>query len=123
MFFYDSTFLLVIPALLLALYAQALLDGKLLVDGGLANNVPVSVARAMGADVVIAHEPRRCDKAHVPLGKDDGAAAEFARGHDAFLPWLRGRRPRRPRGVRDRELQPLGLGQPSCQRGLSSPRR
>jgi NTE family protein len=29
------------------------IDDKLLVDGGLANNVPVSVARAMGADVVI----------------------------------------------------------------------
>ena len=30
------------------------IDGKLLVDGGLANNVPISVARGMGADVVIA---------------------------------------------------------------------
>jgi NTE family protein len=29
------------------------IDGKLLVDGGISNNVPVSVARAMGADVVI----------------------------------------------------------------------
>ncbi len=30
------------------------LDGRLLVDGGLANNLPVDVVRAMGADVVIA---------------------------------------------------------------------
>lgn len=30
------------------------LDGKVLVDGGPANNMPVSLARAMGADVVIA---------------------------------------------------------------------
>ncbi len=30
------------------------LDGRLLVDGGPANNMPVSLARAMGADVVIA---------------------------------------------------------------------
>ena len=30
------------------------LDGKLLVDGGVAQNLPVKVARAMGADVVIA---------------------------------------------------------------------
>lgn len=30
------------------------IEGKLLVDGGLADNVPVDVARAMGADVVIA---------------------------------------------------------------------
>ena len=29
------------------------IDGRLLVDGGLVNNVPVSVARAMGADVFI----------------------------------------------------------------------
>ena len=32
------------------------LDGKLLVDGGIANNIPISVARAMGADVVIVSE-------------------------------------------------------------------
>jgi NTE family protein len=30
------------------------IDGKLLVDGGLTDNLPVNVARAMGADVVIA---------------------------------------------------------------------
>jgi len=30
------------------------LDGRLLVDGGLARNLPVDVARAMGADVIIA---------------------------------------------------------------------
>ncbi|MGQ9368478.1 patatin-like phospholipase family protein [Azospirillum sp. A39] len=29
------------------------LDGKLLVDGGVANNLPVDVARAMGADILI----------------------------------------------------------------------
>ncbi|QSX34019.1 patatin-like phospholipase family protein [Shewanella avicenniae] len=32
----------------------ALIDGKLLVDGGIANNMPVDVAKAMGADIVIA---------------------------------------------------------------------
>lgn len=30
------------------------LDGRMLVDGGLTNNLPVDVARAMGADIVIA---------------------------------------------------------------------
>ena len=30
------------------------IDGKLLVDGGLTDNLPVNVARAMGADIVIA---------------------------------------------------------------------
>ena len=29
-------------------------DGRVLVDGGLSNNLPISVAREMGADVVIA---------------------------------------------------------------------
>ena len=32
------------------------LDGRLLVDGGIANNIPVSVARDMGADVLIVSE-------------------------------------------------------------------
>jgi NTE family protein len=36
------------------LLAPALRDGSLLVDGGLVDPVPVSLARAMGADVVIA---------------------------------------------------------------------
>jgi len=35
-------------------YAPVSRDGKLLVDGGVANNLPVSVAREMGADIVIA---------------------------------------------------------------------
>ncbi|MCX7604514.1 MAG: patatin-like phospholipase family protein [Bryobacteraceae bacterium] len=37
-----------------ALFAPVELDGMLLVDGGLLNNLPVDVARQMGADVVIA---------------------------------------------------------------------
>lgn len=30
------------------------LDGRLLIDGGISNNLPINVARAMGADIVIA---------------------------------------------------------------------
>lgn len=37
-----------------ALFAPVLRDGCLLVDGGLVNPVPVSLARAMGADILIA---------------------------------------------------------------------
>jgi NTE family protein len=37
-----------------ALFAPVWRDGAVLVDGGLVNAVPVSLARAMGADVVIA---------------------------------------------------------------------
>jgi NTE family protein len=36
------------------LFTPALLDGRLLVDGGLVNPVPVSLCRAMGADIVVA---------------------------------------------------------------------
>lgn len=36
------------------LFAPVLSDGMVLVDGGLVNPVPVSLARAMGADIVIA---------------------------------------------------------------------
>ncbi len=37
-------------------FAPVEMGGKLLVDGGIANNIPVSVARAMGADIVIVSE-------------------------------------------------------------------
>ena len=36
-----------------ALFPPVMLDEKLLVDGGVANNVPIDVARSMGADIVI----------------------------------------------------------------------
>lgn len=36
-----------------AVFAPYRLDGKLLVDGGMADNVPIDVARSLGADVVI----------------------------------------------------------------------
>ncbi len=36
------------------LFAPVTLDGRLLVDGGLVNPVPVSLCRALGADIVIA---------------------------------------------------------------------
>jgi len=37
-----------------AAFAPAVLDGRLLVDGGTANNLPINVVRDMGADIVIA---------------------------------------------------------------------
>lgn len=39
------------------LFAPYCVDGRWLLDGGLVNPVPISVARAMGADVVIAVDP------------------------------------------------------------------
>lgn len=37
-----------------ALFAPVEIDGKMLVDGGIANNMPIDIARQMGADIVIA---------------------------------------------------------------------
>jgi NTE family protein len=37
-----------------AVFSPIKLDGKILVDGGAANNLPISVVRTMGADIVIA---------------------------------------------------------------------
>jgi NTE family protein len=37
-----------------AAFAPTIIDGRLLVDGGVSNNLPINVARDMGADVVIA---------------------------------------------------------------------
>lgn len=37
-----------------AIFSPVEIDGRLLVDGGVANNVPVNVVRQMGADIVIA---------------------------------------------------------------------
>jgi NTE family protein len=37
-----------------AIFSPIKLDGKILVDGGAANNLPISVVRTMGADIVIA---------------------------------------------------------------------
>ncbi len=37
-----------------AVFAPTEIDGQLLVDGGVANNLPISVVREMGADIVIA---------------------------------------------------------------------
>ena len=36
-----------------AVFAPILVDGKLLVDGGVTNNLPMEVARDMGADILI----------------------------------------------------------------------
>ncbi|MBP6596595.1 MAG: patatin-like phospholipase family protein, partial [Arenimonas sp.] len=48
------------------------IDGKVLVDGGLANQLPVDVVRAMGADIVIAVD------VGTPLAKLDNGASLFS---------------------------------------------
>ena len=56
-------------------------DGAFLVDGGLVNPIPVSVARALGADVVIA-----VDVVRAPLPVQDDARAEPVRRPRAKRP-------------------------------------
>ena len=75
------------------LFTPAERDGRLLVDGGLVNPVPVSLARAMGADVVIAVDlnadilTRHLRPPQAAVSK--GAAAEQAMvGVDTSTPWL-----------------------------------
>lgn len=54
------------------IFKPVVLDGRVLVDGGLANQVPVDVVRAMGADVVIAVD------VSTPLSKLDEGASLFS---------------------------------------------
>lgn len=66
------------------LFAPVLREGSVLVDGGLVNPVPVSLARAMGADVVIAVDLGsdmlgRPQRAHPPVEAQGGEVAEWIR--------------------------------------------
>ena len=75
------------------LFTPAERDGRLLVDGGLVNPVPVSLARAMGADVVIAVD-LNADILTRHLRPPHGAATalppvEQALDMQAPAPWLR----------------------------------
>ena len=53
-------------------FKPVVMDGRVLVDGGLANQVPVDVVRAMGADIVIAVD------VSTPLYKLDEGASLFS---------------------------------------------
>lgn len=60
------------------LFSPVRLDGRLLVDGGLVNPVPINVARAMGAQVVIAVDVSQgyeLEKKYVREVSDDEPAA------------------------------------------------
>jgi NTE family protein len=66
------------------LFAPVRWEGSLLVDGGLANPVPVSLARAMGADVVIA-----VDLGSDVLGRRFRAAPAEVAPPGAAQAWMR----------------------------------
>lgn len=66
------------------LFAPKLREGSLLVDGGLVNPVPVSLARALGADVVIAVDLgsdmlESRPRAHPPVEAPAGEVGEWIR--------------------------------------------
>lgn len=52
-----------------SLFSAVEIDGRLLVDGGVTNNVPVDVVRAMGADVVIAIDLGGEPKSEAQVGR------------------------------------------------------
>ena len=66
-------------------FAPVRRDGSFLVDGGLVNPVPVSLARAMGADVVIA-----VDLASNLLGRRFRAASHVESPVGAAQRWMHG---------------------------------
>lgn len=68
------------------LFRPAERDGRLLVDGGLVNPVPVSLCRSMGADIVIAVD-LGADLAGRALRREELAAAEA--GEEGWLQRLR----------------------------------
>lgn len=58
-------------------------DGRSLIDGGLVNNVPASVVRSMGADVVIAVDVR--DYNYFASADGTGLMLSFLRGYDIMI--------------------------------------
>ena len=58
-------------------------DGRRLIDGGLVNNVPASVVRSMGADVVIAVDVR--DYNYFSNADGGGLLLSFLRGYDIMI--------------------------------------
>ena len=81
------------------LFTPAQIDGRLLVDGGLVNPVPVSLCRAMGADLVIA-----VDLNWDLVGRRNRTAAESGESGrpggllDSILGHFRPRRPEQAEG-------------------------
>ena len=65
------------------LFAPIERDGRQLIDGGLVNNVPASVIRSMGADIVIAVDVR--DYNYFNPGDSGGLITSFLRGYDIMI--------------------------------------
>ncbi|MEL6475753.1 MAG: patatin-like phospholipase family protein [Pseudomonadota bacterium] len=59
-----------------ALFPPVNIDGRLLVDGGVSNNLPIDVARAMGADIVIVSSIPPAEKQAEELGSFSASLAQ-----------------------------------------------
>ncbi len=72
------------------IFKPVLLDGKILVDGGMLNNLPVDVVKAMGADIVIAidlqQEEKKAPKRSADLGILEGLGDLLGIG--GLLKWV-----------------------------------
>ena len=72
------------------IFKPVLLDGKILVDGGMLNNLPVDVVKAMGADIVIAidlqQEEKEAPKRNGDLGILEGLGDLLGIG--GLLKWV-----------------------------------
>ena len=87
------------------LFAPVRYEGSLLVDGGLVNPVPVSLARAMGADVLIAvdlsfdilgRHPRAAAHHEAPAGNADNWMRKLQHSLGALVPAHPSDEPRMP---------------------------
>lgn len=65
------------------LFQPIQMGGRRLIDGGLVNNVPASVVRSMGADLVIAVDVR--DYNYFDPGEAGGLLVSFLRGYDIMI--------------------------------------
>ncbi|MGA8862897.1 MAG: patatin-like phospholipase RssA [Gallionella sp.] len=88
-----------------ALFTPVMHDGRILVDGGLVNPVPVSLARAMGAEIVIAVDlsSNRLGRPHHEDHENEQAPGEIGEWRrrlqenlGAFIPDRSGDEPRIP---------------------------
>ena len=93
------------------LFSPAISDGRLLADGALVNPVPVSLCRALGADIVIAVDLGSDVIGRRINGKKDSAAKVEASGDIPPPEWMA--RIRRWLGREENAPDPLAINMPS----------
>jgi len=79
-------------------FTPVLLDGHLLIDGGIVNNLPVDVLREMGADIVIAVDVSKLDAEATAQSDFDSLGSILGRTYDIM------RRPDQDRQGREADI-------------------